>query len=85
MTGKEIATALHQHKFSFDCEDTFQLGVARVLTQAKVPFEREFSFGTAGRIDFLCNGGVGLELKIKGDRMAVIHQLFDYARCPEVK
>lgn len=37
--------------------------IAGALEGARIPFEREVSLGGQRRIDFLCAGGVGIEVK----------------------
>lgn len=54
--------------------------IARVLSEAGITFERERSFGAAGRIDFyLPSSAAGLELKVDGSAGTVLRQLHRYA------
>lgn len=44
-------------------ESELCLAIAGALEGAGIPFEREVSLGARRRIDFLCAGGVGIEVK----------------------
>jgi len=81
-----IANALKMRRFNYANEKELQEGVSRVLAQAAIPFEREKilpdKFGT---IDFLIEGRIGLEIKIKGSPSAVTRQLMRYFKCPMIE
>jgi hypothetical protein len=58
--------------------------VARVFTEAGLPFEREVRLNERDRIDMLGHGGVGIEFKIDGSAANLIRQLDRYASCAEI-
>lgn len=56
------------------------------LKTCNVSFEREVILSAQDRIDFLCQDGVGIEVKCgKPQRQAVIDQLVRYAQQPRVQ
>ena len=59
--------------------------IARELERCGIPFEREVSLGDRRRIDFLCAGGVGIEVK-KGspNRAALVAQARRYCSSDRV-
>ena len=59
-------------------------GIDRVLSASGISFKTEFDLGKAGRIDFMCDGGVGIEVKIKGGFAGVTRQLLRYAQCDQI-
>ena len=60
-------------------ESELCVAIAAALEGAGIPFEREVSLGQRRRIDFLCAGGVGIEVK-KGwpNRAALVAQARRY-------
>lgn len=81
-----VAKAIRSYKFNYSNEKELQEAIGHVLTTASIPFEREKilpeDFGT---IDFLLDGKIGLEIKIKGSPSAVTRQLLRYFKCPVVE
>lgn len=84
-SAQTIAEILRGYRYSSSNEKELQRGIARVLTEAGLAFEREFNLGEAGTIDFLVEGGVGIEAKIKGALTAVTIQVHRYTRQPELR
>lgn len=66
-------------------EHELQNHIAQKLTQAGIPFSKEYRLGKHSRIDFLCAGGIGIEVK-KGRpyRRQVVKQLTRYAENSEI-
>ena len=89
-----VAAAIARHRFRFDRERDLQDGIALALEGASIGFRREVHLTTrealasglraAGCIDFLVDGGVGLEVKIGGTLAAVTRQLHRYAHASGV-
>lgn len=79
-SAPKLAELLSGHRFRYDTEKDLQAGIARVLTDAGIPFEREVQIGDAGRIDFIVDGGIGIEVKIKGALTAMTIQVHKYTR-----
>lgn len=44
-------------------ERDIQNHIQRMLEQRSIPFDREFVLGPRNRVDFLCDGGIAIELK----------------------
>ena len=66
-------------------EEALQQRVAAALSAAGVPFLREARLGPRCRIDFLCEGGVGVEVKrARPDRARTLAQLERYAAWDQV-
>lgn len=61
-------------------EYRIQASVARVLTAAGIPFQTEFALSATDRVDFLVDGCVAVEVKVRGSRISVLRQLQRYAR-----
>jgi hypothetical protein len=80
-----VATALRRHRFRFGAEHELQEGIAQVLSTASIAFRREVRLSDEDRIDFLCEGGVGLEVKVDGSLAALTRQLHRYAQSAEVR
>lgn len=60
--------------------------IARTLIKHGICFRKEYRLGPRNRIDFLVNGGFGVEVKKrKPNRLQVISQLERYASSDEVR
>lgn len=70
---------------AFGDEDALQRAIALALDLGRIPYEREKSCGTKGRVDFLVAGHLALEVKIDSSRMAVLRQLAHYANDDSVE
>jgi hypothetical protein len=82
---ESIARAIASRRFRFAHERELQDGIARALSDESIVFTREARLGDAGCIDFLCEGGVGLEVKVGGPLAAVTRQMHRYACCDDVR
>lgn len=67
--------------------DELQLheGIAAALAAAGVAVQREVHLGDRCRIDILAPGGIGIEVKVDGQPVAVWRQLQRYARRPGIR
>lgn len=83
ITVDTIADVLRSHRFRASDERDLQDGVERVLKAIDVSFVREAPIAP-GRIDFLCAGGIGIELKVAGSLADVTRQLHAYAQHPKI-
>lgn len=75
-----IITALQSYRYNFSDEKEFQDGIERALQAAFIPHERECLLGENGIIDFRCENGVGIEVKIKGSKSDVRRQIARYVQ-----
>jgi hypothetical protein len=82
---KAVTDALRKRRFNYSGEKELQEGVEQVLSAEAIPFEREKVLPDgAGTIDFLVDGRIGIEIKIKGSPSGVIRQLLRYFECAQV-
>lgn len=82
-TATEVYNLISQHRFRFGTERELQDGIESVLTEAGIVFTREYRLGK-DPIDFMVDGGIGIECKIDGGPSAVIGQLVRYSQSPDV-
>jgi hypothetical protein len=81
----KVLEALRSHRFKYQNEKDLQKGIEEAFKAAGIRFEREKPIGADGEvIDFLVDGGIGIEIKIKGSPTAVARQLLGYAECTEI-
>lgn len=71
---------LSRYPFSIQNEILCQNGIEQKLKLHGVPYEREVVLGKFGTIDFVVAGTVGIEIKIKGQRMPVYRQCVRYCK-----
>lgn len=75
----QIYQLIASYRFSINSEEDVQAGIEQLLGREGVSFEREVALAARDRIDFLCAGGCGVEVKTQGARMSVLRQLARYA------
>lgn len=85
VTVADIATSLRSYRFLAVDEAELQDQIAEVLTRAGIHHVRELTLTHHGRIDFMLDHGIGLEVKVDGSPSAVLRQLFGYAQSPSVE
>lgn len=56
-----------------------QDGIEIVFSQAHIPYEREKSLSARDRPDFIIDGRIALEVKIKGTLSQALRQVYRYA------
>lgn len=81
----QIAAALAGYRYSFGSEIELHKGMAEAMAAAGLPFVREHVAGPADRFDFLVDGGIVVEAKIKGSMAAALSQCLRYAERPDVR
>jgi len=79
VTVQAVIEAMKTHKFVYTTEKDLQAGIAEVLGQKGILFEREVKIGDKEVIDFMIGGTIGLEVKTKGSPSDVARQLLAYA------
>ncbi|MDT8901143.1 hypothetical protein [Anaeroselena agilis] len=86
MTIDEVAAALRRLRVPKIIDEyKLQSMVADVLREAGLPAEKEYRLGPRSRIDFLVEGGIGVEVKKgKPPKLAVIAQIERYAACHQI-
>jgi hypothetical protein len=85
VTLDAVAGWLSQYRFASASEAMLQQAVSVALSEAGLAFERERSLSHRDRIDFYCDGKVGIECKIDGSVTEVIRQLLRYAESEEIE
>jgi len=84
VTGEEVVDLLKRFRFRHTAEKDLQRAIAQVLERRDVSFRTEVKLGPRERIDFLLEGGVGIEVKVKGSATQAARQLQRYAKSNEV-
>lgn len=80
-----VASLIRSSRLPLGQEKRMQATLADKLTAAGIAFEREKRLSRADVIDFLVDGGIGVELKLSGQRAAFIRQCERYCTHDEVK
>lgn len=75
----DLARYLHLGRYRLGNEALLQSDVEARLQAQHIPFVREKILGPADRVDFLVDGHIALELKIKCNRRHMLRQLERYA------
>lgn len=88
MNARILLSRLHNdlphYGFAFTNEVQFHEGLASVLAKLGVAFQREFVAGERDRFDFLCEGGLVIEAKIKGSFSEALRQVDRYCQREDV-
>lgn len=78
-TGLTISALLRRNRFRLGHEDLLQQDVEALFRREGVPYQREFILGPADRVDFLVDGRIAVELKIRARKRVIYGQLVRYA------
>jgi hypothetical protein len=79
----DLARLLSRHRYRCGTETQLQDGIAKVLTDAAIPFRKELHLSARDRPDFLI-GGLALELKIKGTFASAFRQVARYTEHEQI-
>lgn len=82
----DIVRLLQRCRFDLSTEKHLQEDIERTLREHGIAFEREKHLSPRDIPDFLIDGGIAVECKIrnKTKKIAIYHQLARYAAYPEV-
>lgn len=80
-----VATALARYRYSFNNETKLHDGIALALEDRLLPYVREHVAGPRDRFDFLVDGGIVIEAKIKGSLAEALAQCLRYAERDDVR
>lgn len=80
----QVVSELRAHSYRFTRETDLHKGMAWVLAQAGIAFEREVVAGPRERFDFLLEGGLVIEVKVNGSLADALLQCKRYADRPDV-
>jgi hypothetical protein len=85
--AEEVDVILSRYRFRFSSESPLQQGISSALTIAKIDHQREVRLDQDSRLDFLCDGGLAIEVKISGNftRAELIRQITRYAESDRVE
>jgi hypothetical protein len=84
LSSHDLASALGKFRYQVGEEITLQDGLDRVLTRLGYPYEREYILSAADRPDFLVDGKIAVEVKIKGSAAEALRQVSRYAKHPQI-
>lgn len=76
---------LQHYKFALSDEIACQDSIEEKLKLHQVPYQREVKLGTYGIIDFVVDGTIGVEVKIKGQRMPIFRQCKRYCQSAQIE
>ncbi len=65
-------------KLNVQDESICQNEISEILSYEGVPFTREKVIGASERIDFLCYGCIGIEVKLRGSAWNIARQIKRY-------
>lgn len=83
MMSKTVLDLIRATRLPAGPEKAVQAAIGDALTRAGIAHRREVRLSAADVIDFMV-GGLGVEVKIKGARRAILRQLERYAAHEEV-
>lgn len=80
-----VTGLLENKRFRFTSEDDLQQGIEKVLAAGNIPFEREKVLSVRDRPDFLVDGRLAIEVKIKGTLAQALRQVGRYTEHPDIQ
>jgi hypothetical protein len=85
MVATEVIDLLERASLTYTDEISLHLQIAAQLEQACFAYEREVRLADGGsRIDFVVDGWLGIEVKIKGATGSVYRQIQRYTHCSDL-
>ena len=85
MNGSEVTALLRRVPLRVSTEAQLHESISGVLADAGISFARESRLSPGDRIDFLCEGGIGIEVKARCDRRSIFRQLTRYAASDKIE
>ncbi len=82
---KEIFTVLKNHRILLSNEKAVQSEIEELFIKKGIAHRREYILDDDNIIDFLLDSGVGIEVKIKGQKRAMYKQCLRYSQFEEIK
>lgn len=79
LTGQDLAAMLVRYRMRHTSEKELQIGLACIFDERRITYVREHHLGPGDVIDFLVEGGIGVEVKVGGGLSEVTRQLHRYA------
>ncbi len=75
----KICTALASVRCDLNSEPQTHESITKALTEAGVSFKREVRQSPQDRFDFICEGGIVIEVKLDGAKRDIFRQVSRYA------
>lgn len=89
MSPQEVINLLQHYRFSLQTEKELQTQIYLILkSNSTFPFsiEKEYKLSKKSTIDFYFpEGGIGMEIKIKGSSTTIYKQCVKYCECSELR
>ncbi|MHB8370642.1 MAG: hypothetical protein ACYDBP_13320 [Leptospirales bacterium] len=85
MTSLDLISSIQRVRFRYVTERDLQNGIETLFGKFDIPYFREYSMGSADRPDFLVDGGIALEVKIKGSLPELLRQISRYGLHREIR
>lgn len=82
---QKIFDCLSLRRLPLNNEKRTQEEIAAAFDECGISYEREFRLSGSDIVDFLCDGSIATEIKIKGAKMAIFRQVERYAKHDAVK
>jgi hypothetical protein len=76
---QRLTVLLPRFAYRFASEVELHQGIAQVLDEAGIPYQREFVAGPKDRFDFLVEPGIVIEAKVQGSLTEALPQARRYA------
>lgn len=80
-----LTRLLQSNRFPLTDEKRTQSEIEATLLAAGIAFEREVRLSSKDIVDFMVEGGIAVEIKIKGQARSIYRQLMRYAEHPAVE
>lgn len=84
-TLRRIANTLPNYRYRFSDEKSLHEGIAKVLDEIGLSYQREHIASKTDRFDFLIDGGIVIEAKVDGTWPSAIRQVDRYCVLEAVK
>ncbi|AOG03305.1 hypothetical protein [Bosea sp. RAC05] len=85
MSPEDLVRFFHQRRFPLTDEKYLQTRIEEVFTAEGIAFEREVRLSSKDIIDFIVDGDIGIEVKIKGGKRNIYDQVSRYCAHDRIK
>ncbi len=82
---ERIHSSLKGNQFTLSSEAILKIEIARAFTASGVQFKTETRLDSRNRLDFWCDKGLAIEVKIKGSAKNIFRQCQRYCEFDQVK
>ena len=81
----DIVALIERAKINLSVEADAQAGLLNRLTSAGYVAVREYQLSAGSRIDLFVEGGIGIEVKVRGSAAAIMRQVDRYAMHDDIR